>query len=168
MTDFRIEALSSSHPRSDFGSGVAALDRYLVEIATQDVKRRLSNCFVALDTAGAIAGYYTFAATGVPLTDLPPDDTRRLPRYPLVPAALVGRLAVDQKYQGQRLGGALVIDAVKRATRADPAIFALVVDAKDEKAAAFYTHLGFRPFQSRPMTLYLSIATALRALAPQV
>lgn len=164
MAVFRIEALGSAHPRKDFCSGVAALDRYLAEIATQDVKRRVSNCFVALDDDGAVAAYYTFAATGIPLTDLTADDAKRLPRYPLVPAALIGRLAVDQKFRGRRLGSALVLDAVRRAVRADPAIFALVVDAKDEKAAAFYEHLGFRRFFSRPMSLYLSIVTALRAL----
>ena len=89
---------------------------------------------------------------------------KRLPSYGVLPAGLIGRLAVDRRFRGRRLGGALVIDAVRRAGGADPAIFAVVVDAKDEAAVAFYEHLGFRRFINRPMTLYLSVATALRAV----
>ncbi len=135
MTEgFRIEALSSAHDRKNFSSGVQPLDRYLHELAIQDVKRRVSNCFVALDDAGAISGYYTLAAASLPLIELPTDVTKRLPRYALLPAALVGRLAVDRQFRGQRLGSALVMAAVVRAARAESAIFALVVDAKDETA----------------------------------
>lgn len=162
--EFRIEALGAAHNRKEFSCGVAALDRYLHELATQDIRRRISNCFVACDDAGMIAAYYTFAAASFPLADLPPDDAKRLPRYALLPAGLIGRLAVDQRYRGQRLGGALVMDAARRAASADPAIYALVVDAKDAPAAAFYEHLGFRGFIGRPMSLFLPVATALKAM----
>ncbi len=161
---FRLDSLGPSHDRSGFSSGVETLDRYLRELATQDIKRRVGNCFVALDDDGAIAGYYTLAATSLPLTELPPEEAKRLPHYPLLPAGLIGRLAVDQRFQGRRLGGALVMDAVARAARADPAIFAIVVDAKDDAALGFYEHLQFRRFASRPMTLFLPLATALQAL----
>jgi ribosomal protein S18 acetylase RimI-like enzyme len=161
---FRIDPLGAAHNRKEFTCGVAALDRYLQELAMQDVRRRVSNCFVACDSAGMIAAYYTFAATSFPLSDLPPEETKRLPRYGVLPAGLIGRLAVDQHCCGQGLGGALVIDAVRRAAGADPAIFALVVDAKDETAVAFYEHLAFRRFISRPMSLYIPIATALKAV----
>jgi ribosomal protein S18 acetylase RimI-like enzyme len=161
---FRIEALSSAHDRAGFSSGVEPLDRYLRELASQDIKRRVSNCFVALDDDGVIAGYYTFAATSLPLTELSPEETKRLPRYALLPAGLIGRLAVDLRFQGRRLGGALVMDAAARAARGDPAIFALIVDAKDDGAVAFYEHLQFRRFVSRPMTLFLPLAIALQAL----
>jgi len=126
---FSIEALNSAHNRKGFSSGVEPLDRYFRELVTQDVKRRVSNCFVVLDGAGAIAGYYTFAAASLPLTELSADEKQRLQRYALPPAG-IGRLAVDQKYQGQRLGSALIVDAAARAARAEPAIFALIVDAK--------------------------------------
>jgi ribosomal protein S18 acetylase RimI-like enzyme len=166
LTDgFRIERLASSHDRAAFSCGVPALDRYFRELATQDVRRRVSNCFVAVDAAGRVAAYYTFAATSLPLGELLPDQARRLPRYPAFPACLVGRLAVDQQFRGQGLGAGLVVDAVGRAMRAEPAIFALVVDAKDEAAADFYEHLGFHRFGSRPMTLYLPLAEAARRLA---
>ncbi len=162
--EFAVEPLGSTHNRKGFSCGVAALDRYLHELATQDIRRRVSNCFVARDTAGTIAGYYTFAATSLPLSELPPEEARRLPRYGVLPAALIGRLAVDHRFRGRRLGSALVIDAARRAAGAEPAIFALVVDAKDEVAVAFYEHLGFRRFASRPMSLYLPLATALKAV----
>lgn len=162
--EFTVEPLGVGHNRKAFSCGVAALDRYLHELATQDIRRRVSNCFVACDEAGVVAAYYTFAAASFPLSDLPPEETKRLPRYGVLPAGLIGRLAVDQRFRGRRLGSALVIDAARRAAGADPAIFALVVDAKDESAAAFYGHLEFRRFVSRPMSLYLPIATALKAM----
>jgi ribosomal protein S18 acetylase RimI-like enzyme len=161
---FRVEALSAAHNRKGFASGSEPLDRYFREQVSQDVKRRVSNCFVALDDLGVVAGYYTFAATSLPMTELSADELKRLPRYPLLPAGLIGRLAIDQRYQGQRLGGALIMDAVVRAARAEPAIFALIVDAKNESAAAFYEHLQFRRFNSRPATLFLPVATAIQAL----
>jgi ribosomal protein S18 acetylase RimI-like enzyme len=163
---FTIEPLGAAHNRKAFSCGVPPLDRYLHELAAQDMRRRISNCFVALDASGAMAAYYTFAAASFPLADLPPEATKRLPRYALLPAGLIGRLAVDQRFRGQRLGSALIMDATRRAANADPSIFALIVDAKDETAAAFYRHLGFRPFASRPMSLFLPVVTALAALAP--
>jgi len=162
---FDIVALNAAHDRKRFSSGSEPLDRYLRELATQDMKRKVSNCFVALDADGVIAGYFTFAATGLPLGELPPADTKRLPRYPLLPAALLGRLAVDQTYRGLGLGGALVMDAAARAVRADPAIFALIIDAKDASAVAFYEHLQFTRFASRPNSLFLPLVTALAAMA---
>lgn len=165
MTEaFTFEPLGANHDRTAFSCGVPALDRYLRELATQDVRRRVSNCFVAIDPAGRIAGYYTFAATSLPLTELPPDQAKRLPRYPLFPACLIGRLAVDQRLRGQGLGSQLIVDAIARAMRAEPAIFALIVDAKDEAALGFYEHLGFQRFASRPMTLYLPLAEAARRI----
>ena len=161
---FRIESLSAAHDRKGFSCGVAVLDRYFHELATQDIRRQISNCFVACNSAGAVAAYYTFAATSVTLSDLPADETKHLPRYGVIPAGLIGRLAVDQRFRGQRLGSALVIDAVRRAAVAAPAIFALVVDAKDEVVVSFYENLGFRRFATRPMTLFLPIATALKAV----
>ncbi len=162
---FTFVPLSAIHDRAGFSCGVPALDRYFRELATQDIRRRVSNCFVARDaTTGKIAGYYTFAATSIPLTELSPEQAKRLPRYPSLPACLVGRLAVDKGFRARGLGGLLIVDAIARAMRAEPAIFALVVDAKDEVALGFYEHLGFHRFVSRPMTLFLPIAEAARRL----
>lgn len=162
---FRIEPLSPAHDRSQFASGVAPLDRYLREFATQDIRRRLSNCFVALDRADRIVGYYTFSASSLPLAELDATQIKRLPRYFLLPAALIGRLAVNRQFQGRRLGSALLMDAARRAKRTDTAIFALVVDAKADAARRFYEHHGFQQFISRPTSLFLPLATAQRAFA---
>lgn len=156
--------LGPAHDRASFSCGIAPLDRYIRELATQDIRRRVSNCFVAADTAGRLAGYYTLAATSLPLPDLSPEHARRLPRYTTFPACLVGRLAVDQTFRGQGFGGVLLVDAIARALRAEPAIFAMIVDAKDKAAMRFYLHHGLQRFTGRPMSLYLPLAEAARRL----
>jgi len=155
---FRLETLGPGLLRAGFSCGVQALDAYLVTQAGQDVRRRVSACFVAVEFAsGLVAGYYTLAAGGVPLGDLPPGWARRLPRYPSVPVARVGRLAIDQRFQGQKLGSALLADAAVRAARSEVAVFALIVDAKDDQAVSFYRHHGFEPFGSSVRQLVLPI-----------
>jgi GNAT superfamily N-acetyltransferase len=160
---FRIVRLGQQS-RADFDSGVEVLDRYLRQQATQDIRRRVSNCFVALE-GDVIAGFYTFAATSISIEDLPIDLSKRLPRYPLVPAALVGRLAVDRRFQGRGLGGALLADALQRAGKSDPAVFALVVDAKDDRAAVFYRRHLFRELASHPWRMFLPLSSAAEAEA---
>ena len=155
---FRVEVLGPGHARDTFSCGVEVLDQYLLSQASQDVRRRVSACYVALEVAsGRLAGYYTFAAGGVPLNDLPPELTKRLPRYPSIPVARVGRLAVDRAFQGRKLGGALLADAAVRAARAEVAVLVLVVDAKDDASAAFYRHHGFEPFGVRSRQLIVSL-----------
>jgi len=164
---FVVEPLGSVHNRRSFTCGVEPLDRYFQEQVSQDIRRRLSNCFVAVDASGEVAGYYTFSATSLPITNLPPDEAKRLPRYPLLPAGLIGRLAVATRCARQGLGAALILDAAERAARAEPAIFALIVDAKDDNASRFYMRLGFRPLISRSASLYWPIAEAARRLREQ-
>ncbi|HME21638.1 MAG TPA: GNAT family N-acetyltransferase [Acetobacteraceae bacterium] len=161
---FVVEPLGSAHDRRSFTCGVETLDRYFHQHVSQDIRRRLSNCFVAVGAGGDVAGYYTFSASSLPMTDLPADLASRLPRYPLLPAGLIGRLAVATRYARQGLGAALILDAVTRATRAEPAIFALIVDAIDDDASRFYVHLGFRPLISRPSSLYWPVAEAVRRI----
>jgi GNAT superfamily N-acetyltransferase len=156
---FAIESLGK-HDRSAFGCGVAALDRHLKEQAPQDVKRLIASCFVAVDPASTtVAGYYTLAATSVQITDFPPHILKRLPRYSSLPAALVGRLAIDRRFHGRGLGSALLADAALRVINGDVKAFALVVDANDNRAIAFYEHLGFLPLTSRERSLFLPLAT---------
>jgi GNAT superfamily N-acetyltransferase len=155
---FHLEVLAPSHSREGFSCGVQALDLYLARQATQDLRRRASACYVAVEAkTGKLAGYYTLAAGGVPLTDLPEALIKRLPRYPSVPVARVGRLAVDQAFHGQKLGGALLADAAIRAARSEVAVFALVVDAKDDAAEAFYLHHGFERFGTQARQLIISL-----------
>jgi ribosomal protein S18 acetylase RimI-like enzyme len=156
---FRVEVLRADHDRKRFSSGVDALDRYLRDQATQDMRRRASACYVAIGEDGSqLAAYYTLAAGGVLLTDLPEPITTRLPRYPSVPIARLGRLAVDRAFRGRKLGAALLADAAFRAARSEVAVFALVVEAKDDEAVRFYVHHGFVTFGSNPRQLTLPLA----------
>ena len=156
---FSIVALGPEHDRLAFSCGVEALDRYFREQVGQDIKRRSTACFVLVEAdSGQVAGYYTLAAAGVPLGELPESVAKRLPRYPSVPVARLGRLAVDLAYQGRKLGGALVWDAISRAIRSEVAVAALVVDAKDGAAEAFYRHLGFVSLEGEGRQMVLPLA----------
>lgn len=162
---FRIETLSEQHARDTFACGTASLDRYFKEQAAQDVRRRIATCFVAIDRATmVITGYYTLSATGVALESLSPAIAKKLPRYPVVPAALIGRLAVASSRQGVGLGGALIADAIERIVKSGLGVFAIFVDAKDEKAKRFYEHHGFAALPDQPRRLCLPVATALKIL----
>jgi ribosomal protein S18 acetylase RimI-like enzyme len=155
---FIIEPLGDHHDRSAFACGVEALDRYFHKQVTQDIRRRATACYVAVEGQGTkVAGYYTLAAASIALTDLPAKLVKRLPRYPSVPAARLGRLAVDRAYGGCKLGSALLWDAIQRCCRSEIAVFALVVDAKDDQAIAFYQHHGFVSFASQPKQLFLPL-----------
>ncbi len=138
-----VVPLDRTHDRSTFNSGSEPLDCYFRERVTQDIRRRVTACFIALSIDGRIAGYYTLASASVFLGDLPAKLIKKLPRYPSVPAVRMGRLAVDQAFKGQGLGGALLADALTRVVHSDIAAYALVVDAKDNVAADFYRHHGF-------------------------
>lgn len=156
---FRLAPLDAAHDRTAFNSDSAPLNRYLREQVTQDVRRRVAACFVALADGQRIAGYYTLASASLLLADLPASTSKKLPRYPTVPAVRMGRLAIDQAFKGQGLGGALLADALDRAARAEIAAYALMVDAKDESAADFYRHHGFIALPDSPRTLFLPLAT---------
>lgn len=157
---FRVAHLGAAHERSDFRCGVESLDQYLQRYATQDVRRRVASCFVALDVKDTVAGYYTLASASVLLSGLPVAIGKKLPRYPSVPAVRMGRLAVDHRFAGCGLGGALLADALDRVLRAEIAAYALLVDAKDDTAAGFYRHHGFVPLDDTPLNLFLPLATA--------
>lgn len=166
MTDppFRFVPLGAEHDRDSFHCGEDALDRYFKTQATQDIRRRVANCFVAVEVVtGLVAAYYTIAAAGIALVELPPQDVKRLPRYPTLPAVRIGRLPVDERFQGRGLGGAMIMDATRRSMQSPPAVYALVVDAKNDQAVTFYQRHGFEPFASKPRTLFLPLATAERA-----
>lgn len=160
---FLIEPLSSEHRRNDFSCGDAALDRYLHELVVQDMRRQSSKCLVALAENGIIAGFYTLATASMSLSELSDDERGSLPRSGIIPAGLISRLAVDQGFRGQGLGGALVLDATFRAAQAEPVVFALLVDAANEMAVHIYEHLGFIRLKSRPATLFTPIETILKA-----
>lgn len=159
---FLVVPLNEAHDRSTFHCDSEPLNRYLREQVTQDIRRRVAACFVALTDDRKVAGYYTLASASLLLADLPASTIQKLPRYPTVPAVRMGRLAVDQTFKGQGLGGALLADALHRAARSEVAAFALMVDAKDEAAAAFYRHHGFIALPDLALCLFLPLATVQR------
>ncbi len=165
QSPFRFAPLGAGHDRDSFDCGEEALNRYFKSQATQDIRRRIANCLIAIDSAsGAVAGYYTIATAGIPFVELPPEESKRLPRYPSLPAVRIGRLAVQRAVQGRGLGEMLLMDAMRRCMKVPPAAYAVLVDAKNDRAAAFYQRYGFRAFASQPLTLFLPMATAERAL----
>lgn len=164
---YRIEVLDSSHDRDQFRCGLQVLDEYLQRRAGQDAGRRVAVPYVLVDEAGTVRGFYTLSQLAVRLADLPQDAVDRLPRYPLVPATLLGRLGIDRRLQGQGFGQLLLVDALRRSHAAsqEVASSAVVTEAKDEKSAAFYVAHGFCRFPSRERTLYLPMATIARLFA---
>jgi GNAT superfamily N-acetyltransferase len=145
--DLRIGALAAHHDRSVFSCGIDSLDRYLRTQAGQDVRRKANGVFVLIEPErpDVVLGYYTLCATGLPHGEVPVAARKHVPRYPLVSTILVGRLAVSEARQGQRLGAMLLADAVRRAYASASTVGAsmLVVDALNERAAAFYEGNGF-------------------------
>ncbi|NBY69541.1 MAG: GNAT family N-acetyltransferase [Betaproteobacteria bacterium] len=156
---FSVTPLDLSSDRSSFDSGVAPLDKYFRTQVSQDIKRRVTACFVAMDAHGQIAGYYTLASASVLLADLSEALVKKLPRYPSVPAVRMGRLAVDQTSKGKGLGAALLADALRRAVTSEIAAYAFIVDAKDEEAASFYAHHGFIALTDQPLNMFIALAT---------
>jgi len=167
--DLRIEALAESHDRAGFTCGVESLDRYLKTQAGQDVKRKANAVFVLADPSAPseVLGYYTLCATALPQGDSPDAARKHVPRYPLVSATLIGRLAVARARQGQRLGALLLADAVRRAFASASTVGSsmLVVDAIDEQAAGFYAANGFVRLPESPR-LILPMRLIERMVSP--
>jgi GNAT superfamily N-acetyltransferase len=162
---WRIGALDPRHERGGFSCGIAPLDRYLQQLVTQDTRRLVAKCFVASPAdSDVVAGYCTLAAAELPVTALPAELGRKLPRYPTVPVVRIGRLAVDLRHRGKGLGAVLIANAIGQVLRSDIGAYALIVDAKDEAASAFYRHLGFLPAGEGDRALFLPLATARKPL----
>ena len=157
-----VELLGKHHDRTGFSCGAPDLDRYLRRQAGQDQRRRDAIPYVLIDReSGAVVGYYTLSAYGTKLVDLPEEVVKKLPRHPIVPATLLGRLAVDTNFHGKGYGELLLLDALRRALQAAARVgsVAVVVEARDETAEAFYPHFGFLPFADHARRLFLPMAT---------
>ena len=138
--------LAGMHEKEKFSCGKAMLDDYLHKQAKQDVKRKLSACFVLSDDGKEIKGYYTLSNSSIPRSQLPGSIIRKLPPYKDLRVTLLGRLAVDNKFKGQKSGKLLLIDALKRSFDAasnSTASMAVIVDPIDQEASDFYTRFGF-------------------------
>ncbi|HRD84299.1 MAG TPA: GNAT family N-acetyltransferase [Rubrivivax sp.] len=167
LTRITVEPLGRQHDRTAFHCGADALDRYLKQQARQDADKRVAAPFVAVHQPDkSVLGYYTLSASVLTLADLPADLVRKLPRYPQIAVTLLGRLAVDQSARGQGLGEHLLLDALSRSlTHADQiAAMAVVVEAKNEAAAAFYRHYGFASLQAQPSRLFVPMRLVAQLL----
>jgi ribosomal protein S18 acetylase RimI-like enzyme len=165
VTRFYSEALGK-HDRTAFASGNDRIDAYFRTVVSQDVKRNYAHCYVLVEKdTKRLAGFYSLSATDIPLTDMPSDLARKLPRYPSVPAVLIGWLGRDIGFRGQEVGAMLLRDAIVRVSASQIGVYALCADAIDEAAAAFYRRYLFTPFESRPRSLFLPLATALKTIA---
>jgi predicted GNAT family N-acyltransferase len=158
---FVIEPLGPRHDRTAFSCGVEALDIYLQKQAGQDFKKRAAVPFVITPDGRTIAGYYTLSQYAVQLDAVPADLARKLPKYPVVPATLLGRLAVGTAFRGQGLGSMLLMDALYRALQhsKELASAGVVVDAKDAAALAFYKKYGFLELPTVERRLFLPMGT---------
>ena len=158
---YRIEPLAEKHKRAAFSCGVEALDRYLQRQAGQDVSKRVAAAFVISPDGETVAGFYTLSAHVVNLGELPDNVAKKLPRYPSVPATLIGRLAVSSDFRGRGIGELLLLDAFRRVlvnTR-EIGSAVVVVDAKDERAREFYLRHDFIPLPSSPERLFYTVKT---------
>jgi len=158
---FRIDPLGDQHNRKLFSCGVEPLDRYLHNQAGQDIRKHVAAVFVLTPDGETVAGFYTLSAHVVNLGDLPETTARKLPRYPNLPATLLGRLAVSIQFRGQGIGQLLLLDALRRtlATSAEVASVAVVVDAKNEASRSFFLHHDFVPLPSNPNRLFYPVAS---------
>jgi hypothetical protein len=158
---FVIEPLGKAHDRSRFACGNDRIDAYFRQTVSQDIKRQYATCFVACPAdSNRVAAFYTLSSSNVPLVEVPEPLARKLPRYPTVPAVLIGWLARDIGYAGFGLGEAILFDAIRTVATAPIGAHAIFADAIDNKAAAFYAAYGFMPLVSRPATFYLPLASA--------
>ncbi len=157
----------ATHDRGTFDCGTAALNDYLKKQATQHLKRGVCKVYVLVDDRRVerVLGYYTLSSSQLARSDLAEHAARRLPRHP-VPTITLGRMAVRQEEQGCGHGALLLIDALQRCARVsqEVGVYAIIVDAKDEKAKAFYEHYGFQELPEHPKRLLLPMGTAAQLL----
>ena len=163
MTEWQIVPFHQTHIREGFCCGKQAQDDFILMLAGQYQRRSLGRTYVAVrtdDQQYRIAGYYTLAGSALSFEHIPKKSARKLPRHP-VPVALLGRLAVDRQAQGQGLGEALLMDALKRCLELSEqlGIHAVEVHAIDSRARTFYEHYGFVPLLDQEFHLHLPIST---------
>lgn len=159
---YRVESLSQDHDRSHFSCGNPQLDEYLRKFVNQDRKRYATAAYVLVRQGDpTVCGYYTLSSLSIDPGELPEETIKQLPRYPAIPATLLGRLALDQSCQGEGLGEFLLMHALKLSlSQADKVgAAAVVVDAINDAASRFYQHFGFIPFPDQPDRLFIPMKT---------
>ncbi len=165
---FRFEPLDKKkHDRAAFSCEHEPLNKYLREQAAQDIRKRVAAVYVLTSDGKTIAGYYTLSQYAIEAEDLPAEDAQKLrvPRYERLPATLLGRLARSKEFKGFGIGEMLLAGALRRALQHSRHIasLAVVVDAKDEKAAAFYRAYGFVDLPNHPNRLFIPMQSVEQA-----
>lgn len=166
---YQIQPLNKNHNKEVFSCGVEELDQYIELRAGQDKRRCIAATYVLSERdSDLVVGYYTLSATSVELKDLPEKVVKRLPKYPIVSATLLGRLAVDEKYHGNRFGELLLVDALKRSLEisSNVASFSVITEAKNEAVVKFYQRYGFIQLPDYKQRLFLPMATIRQAFNP--
>ena len=160
-----IQLLGAQHRRVGFDCNDAALNDFLLRQAGQQQRRGFGKTYVALAEDGVtVIGFVTVSAGQIATTSLPPQ--LKLPHYP-APILRIGRLAVDARHQGAGIGQDLLAFALRLAVEFSQRVglYAVVVDAKHDKAKVFYAKLGFIACSDNPLCLYVPIATLEQAIA---
>ena len=162
---YKISILDAGHNRKIFSCGELALDRYFCNQASQDIKKHVAAVFVLTENHSlGVIGYYTLSATTIVADELPESIRKKSPKYNLLPATLLGRLAIDKRQQRKGLGNFLILDALCRSINLSKEIasMAIIVNAKNEAAVTFYEGYGFTRFALQKKRLYLPMETALQ------
>jgi predicted GNAT family N-acyltransferase len=163
---FTIEPLGPHHDRMAFSCGNASLDDFLKTKARKENELGYGAVFILIEEHGsqAIVGYYSLSSHSVALEGIDAASRKKLPRYPIVPTTLIGRLAREIRFRGRGIGEFLLVDALKRALRSSEQVgsFAVTVDAIDNEAVAFYAKYGFVPLIGHSNRLYLPMASVGR------
>jgi predicted GNAT family N-acyltransferase len=163
---FIAEPLAPHHDRAAFSCGNASLDDFLKTKARKENDLGYCAVFIAVEQPGSatIAGYYSLSSHSVTLDGIDAASRKKLPRYPIVPATLIGRLGRDLRFRGAGVGEFLLMNALQRALRTSTEIgsYAVTVDAIDEAASAFYSNYGFAPLIGHTNRLYLPMASIAR------
>jgi ribosomal protein S18 acetylase RimI-like enzyme len=166
---FLLEPLGRHHDRAGFRCGVESLDMYLKTQASQDMRRKANAFFVLSpkNSSSLIAGFFTLCAYGLAPGAIPEAAQKHIPRYPMVSATLLGRLAVSTEFQGRGLGAILLAKALEKAfeNAAQVGSSMVVVDAIDERAAKFYARHGFLQMPDS-MRLVLPMRTIAALIQP--
>lgn len=160
LSQLRFEPLGH-HDRAVFSCGTEALDNYIKKQASQDVRKKVAIVYVATLDSKTILGYYTLSQYSVQMKDIPVELSKKFPKYPALPATLLGRLARDFSTRGQGVGELLLLDALNRAVAMSEQVAsaAVVTDAKDQKAVDFYKKYGFIELPKTELRLFLPMAS---------
>lgn len=159
LSELKIFSFNKNFNLKNFDCGETILNDYLIKYASQDLKRYLASVYIcSLEDQKEIIGYYTLSSNRIDISELQENYVRRLPYYPYLPAILIGRLAIDLRYQKKKIGELLLMDALYKSYKSEIAAFAVIVEAKNIEARNFYKKYEFNEFLDNPNKLFLPMS----------